>query len=37
MKITIQGSGQDRNPEETFPNLTKLVSQVINMEVEEIE
>lgn len=37
MKITIQNSGQDRNPEETFPNLAKLVSQVINMEVEEIE
>ena len=37
MKIIIQSSGQGRNPEETFPNLTKLVSQVINMEVEEIE
>lgn len=37
MQITIQSSGQGRNPEETFPDLSRLVSQVINMEVEEIE
>lgn len=37
MKITIQNVGQGRNPKEVFPDLTRLVSQVINMEVEEIE
>lgn len=37
IKVTIQSAGQGRNPEELFPDLTKVVSQVINMEVEEIE
>lgn len=37
MQVTIQNSQQGRNPEELFPDLTKLVSQTINMEVEEID
>lgn len=37
MQVTIQNSQQGRNPEELFPDLTRLVSQAINMEVEEIE
>lgn len=37
MQVTIQSSQQGRNPEELFPDLTRLVSQTINMEVEEIE
>ena len=37
MQVTIQNAQQGRNPEELFPDLTRLVSQAINMEVEEIE
>ncbi len=37
MMLTIQNAQQGRNPEELFPDLTRLVSQAINMEVEEIE
>ncbi|MDE5910148.1 MAG: DNA polymerase III subunit gamma/tau [Lachnospiraceae bacterium] len=37
IKVTVQSSEQGRNPEELFPDLTKVVSQVIHMEVEELE
>lgn len=37
MQITIQSVQQGRNPEEVFPDLTRLVNQTINMEVEELE
>lgn len=37
MKVSVQSSEQNRNPEELFPDLTKVVSQVINMEVEDLE
>ncbi len=37
MKVTIQGPEPGRNPEELFPDLTKVISQVIHMEVEELE
>lgn len=37
MKVTVQSAEQGRNPEELFPDLTKVVSQVIHMEVEELE
>ena len=37
MKIEVQCTRQGRNPEEIYPDLTKLVSQVINMEVEELD
>ncbi len=35
--MTVQSTEQGRNPEELFPDLTKVVSQVIHMEVEELE
>ncbi len=37
IKVTVQGTEQGRNPEELFPDLTKVVSEVIHMEVEELE
>ena len=37
IKVTVQSTEQGRNPEELFPDLTKVVSQVIHMEVEELE
>jgi DNA polymerase-3 subunit gamma/tau len=37
IKITVQSADQGRNPRELFPDLTSIVSQTINMEVEEIE
>lgn len=37
MQVTIQNAQQGRNPEEVFPDLSRLVSQTINMEVEELE
>ncbi|MBD5548050.1 MAG: DNA polymerase III subunit gamma/tau [Lachnospiraceae bacterium] len=37
IKVTVQSAEQGRNPEELFPDLTKMVSQVIHMEVEELE
>ncbi len=37
IKITIQSSTSGRNPRETFPDLTQLVDQTINIEVEEID
>ena len=33
----IQNADGGRNPEDTFPDLTKLVSDNINMDIEEIE
>ncbi len=37
IKVTIQGAQQGRNPRDTYPDLTQVVSQVINMEIEEME
>jgi len=37
MKITVQSAQQGRDPQELYPDLTKLVSQAIHMEVEELE
>lgn len=37
IKVTVQSAEQGRNPEELFPDLTRVVSQVIHMEVEELE
>ncbi len=37
MKVEVQCARPGRNPEEIYPDLTKLVSQVINMEVEELD
>jgi len=37
IKVTIQGTQQGRNPRDTYPDLTQVVSQVINMEIEEME
>lgn len=32
--ITVQSSQEGRNPRDTFPDLTQVVSQAINMEIE---
>lgn len=37
IEITIQSADSERNPRDTFPDLTRLVSENINMEIEEIE
>lgn len=37
IKVTIQNAEQGRDPEELFPDLSRVVSQAINMEVEELE
>ena len=37
IEIVIQSADGNRNPEDTFPDLTKLVSDNINMDIEEIE
>ena len=37
IKVTMQKPDSGRNPREVFPDLTQLVSQTINMEIEEIE
>lgn len=37
IRVTVQGSQQGRNPRDTFPDLTQIVSQAINMEIEEME
>ena len=37
MTITVQSTQQGRNPQELYPDLTKLVSQAIHMEVEDLE
>lgn len=37
IKITIQNAEQGRDPEALFPDLSRVVSEAINMEVEELE
>lgn len=37
IEIVIQSADGSRDPEDTFPDLTKLISDNINMEIEEIE
>lgn len=37
IKVTMQKPETGRNPREVFPDLTQLVDQKINMEIEEIE
>ncbi len=37
MKVEVQCARPGQNSEEIYPDLTKLVSQVINMEVEELD
>ena len=37
IEIVIQSADGGRNPEDTFPDLTKLVSDNINMDIEEID
>ena len=37
IEVIMQGSDNRRDPQDTFPDLTKLVSENINMEIEEIE
>lgn len=37
IKVTMQKPESGRNPREVFPDLTQLVEQKINMEIEEIE
>ena len=37
IEIIVQGADSNRNPEDTFPDLTKLVSENINMEIEEMD
>ncbi|MBR5798525.1 MAG: DNA polymerase III subunit gamma/tau [Lachnospiraceae bacterium] len=37
MEVTVQTVEGGRNPEDTFPNLTRLISDAINMEIEEID
>lgn len=36
IEVTIQGTDSHRNPQDTFPDLTRLVDENINMEIEEI-
>ncbi len=35
--VTIKSPEQDRDPQELYPDLTKVISQFVNMEVEELE
>ncbi len=37
IEVIIQSMDGSRNPEDTFPDLTRLVSENINMEIEELE
>lgn len=37
IEVIVQSTDGNRNPEDTFPDLTRLVSENINMEIEEIE
>lgn len=34
IKVTVQSTQQGRNPRDTFPDLTQVISQAINMEIE---
>ena len=35
--ITVQNTEQGRNPQDLFPDLTRVVDQVIDMEIEDME
>ncbi len=37
MEIVIQSAENGRNPEDLYPDLTRLVDQVIDMEIEELD
>lgn len=37
IKITVQNAEQGRNPQDLFPDLTRVVDQVIDMEIEDME
>ncbi|MBQ8597654.1 MAG: DNA polymerase III subunit gamma/tau, partial [Lachnospiraceae bacterium] len=37
IKVSIQNTEQGRNPQDVFPDLTRVVDQVIDMEIEDIE
>ena len=37
IKITIQNTEQGRNPQDVYPDLTRVVDQMIDMEIEDIE
>ena len=37
IEIMVQTTENGRNPEDAFPDLTRLVSETINMEIEEID
>lgn len=37
MEIIIQSAGNGRNPEDLYPDLTRLVDQTIDMEIEELD
>lgn len=37
MEITIQSAENGRNPEDLFPDLTRLVEETIGMEIEDLE
>ncbi|GFI48442.1 DNA polymerase III subunit tau [Lachnospiraceae bacterium] len=37
ISVTVQSPDSGRNPEELYPDLTKIVDQAIQMEVEELE
>ena len=34
IKVTIQSTQQGKDPRDTFPDLTQVISQAINMEIE---
>lgn len=37
MEIVVRSAENDRNPEELYPDLTKLVDELIDMEIEELD
>ena len=37
MEIIIQSTENGRNPEDLYPDLTRLVDQTIDMEIEELD
>lgn len=37
MEIIIQSAENGRNPEDLYPDLTRLVDQTIDMEIEELD
>lgn len=36
MKITVQNAGQGRNPQDIYPDISRMVAETIHMEIEEI-